>query len=757
MQWLFAGTLFLSAALLFSIELMIPKMVLPLLGGSPAVWNTCMVFFQAALLGGYLYAHLLTKWLRPGGQIAVHVVVLAVPFLFLPVAVTSTAVLQLIGQPYEADPAFWLLRLLLVSVGLPFFVVASTATLLQKWFSSTRDPAAGDPYFLYAASNFGSIVGLFGYLLLLEPIWRLGEQTLLWTIGYGCLAGLIALCAVVTWFSRRTEEKPDLAAEPSDAPESSQERPVTMARRLRWIVLAFVPSSLMLAITTYITTDLAAIPLLWVIPLAIYLLSFILVFGRREIVPVSWMHRVLPFATLAVVFLFLAHVGLFRWHVVLFHWGVLFVAAMSCHGQLAQDRPSTRHLTEFYLWLSLGGVLGGMFTALAAPLLFQSGVLEYPLMLLVACWLRPGPGLRDSESWQRWLDLLAPLGMAALAIAVVIALKQFVDQPRTGHITLVLGLLTFLCVFCIERPTRFALTLAAMFLGVSVANLAGAHTLLVERNFFGIIRVQDGVGSTGERFYVLSHGSTIHGLQRLENGNPDPQAEPLSYFTRSGPIGQVFQVFQARSVPHAGSSRLPPHVGITGLGVGALASYATPHEQWTFYEIDPAIQRVAEDKRYFTYLANCRTKYRIVLGDARLRLQEAPEHGYGLMVLDAFSSDSVPTHLLTQEALTLYQSKLAPQGMLAFNVSNRYLELEPVLANLAGAADPPLVCYTRSDKATEAEAEAGKTDSKWLVMAQNAADLGELADDPRWRRLEHQPGVRVWTDDFSNLLEVLRR
>jgi hypothetical protein len=253
----------------------------------------------------------------------------------------------------------------------------------------------------------------------------------------------------------------------------------------------------------------------------------------------------------------------------------------------------------------------------------------------------------------------------------------------------------------------------------------------------------------------------LHGLQRLKDGRPDPECEPLSYFTRSGPIGQVFEVFQEQSAAESGKARLPRRVCITGLGVGALASYARPGEEWTFYEIDPAMQRVAEDERYFTYLATCRstrTPYQIVLGDARLRLKDAPDHGYGLIVLDAFSSDSVPTHLLTQEALALYQSKLAPGGMLAFNVSNRYLDLKPVLANLAAAADPPLLCYSRDDlDLTAEENEAGKSKSQWLVLAPSDEAVGKLAEDERWQRLEGLRGARLWTDDYSNIFQVLRR
>jgi hypothetical protein len=805
MQWLFAVTLFLSAALLFWVELMIPKAMLLPLGGSPAVWNTCMVFFQAGFLAGYVYPHLLARSLNLRFQIIAHLILLGVPFLFLPLVVATEDMLQIAGPPYESDPVVWLLRVLVLTLGMPFFVVCTTSVLLQKWFSLTSHPAASDPYFLFSFSNLGSMIGLFGYLLVLEPILTVGTQAKLWAIGYGVLAALIVLCAVAAWRGRQILEQSEVLESASVTPDQGYpaseqaiqsatlvsavspsfggekligQKPahdaienvmvVTLGRRLRWLALAFVPTALYLAVTTYITTDVAAVPLLWGMPLAVYLLTFILVFARKQLVPAQWMQEALPFITLGVVFTFITNVGMQHWLFIPLHWMVLFVAAMACHGQLAADRPPTRYLTEFYLWLAVGGVLGGLFAALAAPVLFQSGILEYPLLLVLACWLRPGKGLWDSPSVARWLDLLAPLGIAVLTLALMWAVKTFHPQPTMTLIAMVLGIVSFFCFLMAERPTRFALSVGAMFMCASVAYVGGLHTQYTERNFFGIVRVQEeapwtkAVQQDPERppakFRWLMHGSTMHGLQQVDDqGRPDPLSEPLSYFTRSGPIGQIFDVFTARSRPDAPEPRLPPRVAVAGLGVGALASYAQPDQEWTFYEIDPAIQRVAENPKFFGFLDKCKaSKQQIVLGDARLRLKEA-EQPYGLIVLDAFSSDAVPVHLLTQEALALYQNKLAPGGLIAFNITNRYLNLKPVLANMARAAQPPLVCYAWLDKVSKKEEEEGKRTSHWLVMAQRAEDLGPIAKDKeRWVRLEGRPDAPLWTDDFSNILSVFR-
>jgi len=744
MYRLFAATLTVSALLLFCVQPLVAKMILPLLGGAPAVWNTCMVFFQAALLAGYLYAHLLTTRCSPRAQVVVHGVLLCAALAALPLAVVDAAGLPVLPLSPEAEPVSWLLRLLALTVGLPFFVVAASAPLLQKWFAGTRDPAASDPYFLYVASNIGSMVALLGYPVLIEPLLALPAQSGAWLAGYLALIGLSMACGVLALRGGRPQ--------PLDAAPAVLET-LTLRRRLHWVALAFVPSALMLAVTSYITTDVASMPLLWVVPLALYLLSFIVAFSQAAILLPDLIWRVLPLLTLIVLFLYVTSMALLSWHMIIVHWLVLFIVALACHGELARDRPTPGRLTAFYLWLALGGVLGGMFTALLAPLLFRAGIVEYPLLLILACLLRPGPGLWNSPSLQRWLDLLVPLGIGALGLALLLLVRDYQGVGPMTRLALVLAALTFLCFLTMERPTRFACSAAAMFLAASTIADSSVHTLLAERNFFGVVRVQD---DRRNGFRHLLHGSTLHGQQRLEADGRLAPPEPLSYYTPSGPIGDIFAHFNAASAPAGG---LTPHVAVAGLGVGGLSAYAQPYQEWTFYEIDPAIERVARaETGLFTFLAQspARGGPRIILGDARLRLQDAPPAGFGLIVLDAFSSDSVPTHLMTREALQLYLTRLAPGGVLVFNISNRYLNLKPVLANLARNADPPLVCWHRDDAATDEESAAGKTSSQWVILARQQQDVSTIVGKPGWHRLEGTPGAWVWTDDFSNILGVLR-
>lgn len=737
MAYLFAGTLFLSAALLFIVEPLIAKMVLPLLGGSPAVWNTCLVFFQAALLGGYLYAHALSTWLSFRLQAAVHIGLLCLGLLVLPLGLPDRLVELL---PHSDNPVPWLLQLLAATIGLPFFVVSASAPLLQKWYAGGE---ARDPYHLYAASNLGSMLALLAYPLLLEPGAGLKDQSLLWTVGYAGLVALTAACAVAAQAS-------GLSQGPDSEP-NIENRELTLGRRLRWIALALAPSSLLLGVTTYVTTDIAAVPLLWVIPLALYLLSFILVFARKQLIPHDWMVYLLPPLALVAALTQLRGGALPSWQLIPIHWLTLLVAALVCHGELARDRPPARHLTEFYLWISVGGVLGGLFNALLAPLLFQGSVLEYPLALVLACWLRPGPRLRESTSTDRWLDLLTPLGIGALALGMSLG-AAFLEpeRARTARAASV-GVIGLLCFVLANRPARFALALGVALLTLSVGASGGGRTLASARNFFGLVRVT--VDPKGQ-FHLLHHGSTTHGLQKLgPDGKPERNSAALSYFHSAGPVGQVIDAFHDRR-------DLPPHIAVTGLGVGALAGYARPGEAWTFYEIDPAIERVARDQALFTFLADAEArgaKVDVKLGDARLRLRDAPEHGYGLIVLDAFSSDSVPMHLISRQALDLYNRKRARGGLLVFNITNRYLDLEPVLARLA--EDAGMVAFARQESRvdlTEADNEAGRYASHWVVLADRVEDVGPIAGHPRWQRLEASSRQGLWTDDFANLLGVFR-
>jgi hypothetical protein len=715
---------------------MFTKMVLPLLGGTPSVWNTCMVFFQAALLAGYLYAHAAPKWLGVRRQAAFHLGLLALIILTLPIGVS-----QGWTPPQTSNPFAWLLLLLLVSVGLPFFIVSTTAPLLQKWFSHSGHAAARDPYFLYGASNLGSMLALVGYPLLVEPYLRLKHQAWAWAGGYALLLGLIALCGATLWRSMNLLADNGEAAEAEISPPLA---PPTLSRRAWWVLLAFAPSSLLLGVTNYLSTDIASVPLLWVIPLAIYLLTFVLVFARKPLLPHRIMLLIQPFLVIPIVMLFFVRSEVGSWQFFLLHLLAFFCIAMVCHGELMQARPPAAQLTEFYLWMSVGGVLGGIFNALVAPVVFST-VIEYPLIIVLACMLRPdmapeGPQWYRQARHRRWLDLALPLGLAALLAGLSLGFDRVPDFQKRFALLLVSCLAGVLCYSFREHPRRFALGLGVIILAGIWYPVEAARTLHTERNFFGVLRVKQ-QEVDGYRVHSLRHGNTLHGAQFFD---PARSREPLLYFHRTGPLGGLFAAFGG-----GGSWR---EVGIIGLGTGSIASYAQPGQHYTYYEIDPAVEQVARDPRYFTYLADCPAKVDVVLGDARLSLQGAPAGHHDLFILDAFSSDSIPLHLITREALALYLAKLKDTGIMAFHISNRYLDLMPVLGNLAREAG--LACLVQEDrKLTEADLKELKLGSIWVVMARQPRYLAPLAASPGWRPLSGNDAA-PWTDDFSNILTV---
>jgi hypothetical protein len=795
MAFLFAVALFVSALLLFWVQPLVGKMVLPLLGGTPAVWNTCMLFFQVVLLAGYAYAYASTRWLSARAQVVLHGALLLLAALSLPVAVNEAA---RGGLPVEGHPALWLLKTLLLTTAPPFFVLSASAPLLQKWFSRTRARSASDPYFLYAASNAGSLIALLGFPLLLEPNLTLGRQSRAWAIGYGLLALLVVACAAIALRGvgrAGTSHVPTAQASPETLSEH-----LSTERRLRWLLLAFVPSSLVLGVTTYITTDLVAVPLLWVIPLSLYLLSFVLVFARRRRLSRGLLARVLPGAAVMLVLVYLSGAAQPAWFLILFHLLFLFAAAVVCHGQLADDRPGASHLAEFYLCLAAGGALGGLFNALIAPLVFNT-VVEYPLVILLASYLRPAfrrergrllglrLGAREAESPRRvgvvWgvgehverageefedesgsvgdepggnaYDVLLPLLIGVLTAALLLATLHLEFHER---VAVALGIPLFLLnYFFAPHPLRFAVGLAAVMLAALFSDTSG-RTLLASRNFFGTHRVE---AERMETIHVLRHGSTLHGKQYTD---PARACEPLSYYHRSGPLGSVFTALNARwSVADAkpGTDAKPVAdarsvaartVAVVGLGAGTTAAYARSGEAWTFYEIDPAVVRIARRPELFTYLSACSpVPVSVVLGDARLRLREAPEGAYDLIVLDAFSSDAVPAHLLTREALALYLSKLAPGGVIAFHVSNRSLELERVAGGIS--ADAHLAARIFADKSYDPE--TGLDPSTWVAVARTAEDLGALTNDPRWQPLDASTHkLELWRDDFSNVVSIFK-
>ena len=763
---LHALTLFTGATLLFVMQPMVGKMILPLLGGTPAVWSTCMVFFQAALLGGYAYAHVLTSRLRPSRQVLVHVVALALPFAVLPLAVNPRLL-----RGGEANPILDVLTLLSLSVGLPFLVVSATAPLLQKWFTHTGHPAARDPYFLYAASNLGSMLALLGYPTLVEPRLHLQgsswlTQTTLWSLGYAGLAGLTALCALTLWWKPAVEPAP-APADAAAPPAPPEERP-RWARRLYWIVLAFVPSSLLLGVTTYITTDLAAVPLLWVLPLAIYLLTFIVAFGRWP----RLLHRLvvrlaLP-STLVVIFLMVSALPERIWVIVLWHFGLLFVLALACHGALALDRPGPRHLTEFYLLISVGGVLGGLFNALVAPVVFSS-LIEYPLMMVLACVLlaaAEGAAVGLGAGARRALVAAAAAALALVLYSESATLRvdfaflarvldvgadrvsDWLDPAeRLLNKLLIYGPPLAVAWFLRRRPLHLGLALASILLISGFVDARNSDQIRQSRSFFGVLRISRDRDPKG--YTELRHGTTLHGRQSLERSR---RAEPLSYYQRKGPVGQLFAELDRR----AGSV----HMAVVGLGTGTLAAYARPGDRITFYEIDRLVRDVAFDPAYFTYVTDARDRavsLRLELGDARIRMEavrrDRPEERYDVILVDAFSSDAIPVHLLTREALRLYFDLLGPRGILALHISNRYLRLEPVVAALAEDGR-----YARMLQDGGTDDVPGAVEASWAILARRTEDFGDLASDSRWTEtpLDVEPAVSAWTDDFHNLLSVFK-
>ena len=775
MPLLFAFTLLVSAALLFLVEPMFARMVLPRLGGSPAVWNTCLVFYQAVLLAGYVYAHLTSRWLGPRRQAVLHMLVLLLPWLVLPIAIRG------LGTPSGGNsPIPWLLGILALSVGLPFFVLAASAPMLQSWFAQTGDGAAQDPYFLYGASNLGSLVGLLGYPLLLEPWLRLGIQAWVWTAGYGLLMLLTAASAVVLWRSPvgrianpsgKEAELPDglairltgestspqlIGSLPDDAP--------SLGRRMHWLVLALIPSSLLLGVTSYVSTDIAAVPLVWVIPLAIYLLSFVQVFARRRtfspslpaalrMVLTGLQEVMLPrhglvvriqpllLVLVAATFYFSPHFSIpLRFAL---HLGTFYLTALVCHGELARLRPAARYLTEFYLWMSLGGVLGGLFNALLAPLLFST-VVEYPLMIAAACVARPKQKAMAAPRW--WLHP-ALLSLAALVVCGIVYWRvvQQVDLgPRIGtlRMSVLIVVLAGMVAFGVsDRRWLFGPAIAGVMLIGLILSTSQGEVIYRDRSFFGVLRV---IRDAPNERMLLYHGSTLHGVQSLR---PERLSQPLSYYFHTGPLGQLL----ASRAIHADRE-----IAVVGLGAGTIAAYGRPGQRFTFYEIDPTVERLARNPKLFSYLSNSRATIRVVLGDARLSLAGAPDGTYGVIVLDAFSSDAIPLHLVTREALKLYLDKLAVGGVLALHISNRYMDLEPVLGRLA--RDAGLAAMTENDySVSDAERKDGKTASTWVVMARRREDFRGLPANVDWKPIVVGKATPLWTDDFSNILAVLRR
>ena len=496
----------------------------------------------------------------------------------------------------------------------------------------------------------------------------------------------------------------------------------------------------MLAVTTHLSTDVAAVPLLWILPLATYLLTFVVAFSSRGAGMTALAERLVPMLIIMVALMMVPGAGGALGIIISLHLLTFAAIALVCHRQLAVDRPPVDQLTQFYLWMSLGGMLGGIFTALVAPLIFRS-VVEYPLGLVLACFLGPAKSRNaDSagkEQSVRFSVLRPALIVGVLTMIVRVGVQRF-DAP-VGMVLSGLALPAMWSFRYSRRPIVFACCVASMLLGGESFTRGYGGVIESTRTFFGIYRVSTDV--TG-RFHVLFHGTTVHGMQATD---PAHHGDPLTYYHKNGPFGQAFA-----ALPVATSAT---EIAAIGLGVGSLATYARPGQHWTFYEIDPAVERIARTRAYFTYLDDCGARCQVVLGDGRLSLLQAPPRKYGLIVLDAFSSDAIPVHLLTSEALTMYLTRLSAGGAIAFHISNRHLSLGPIVQRLAMAHG--LVAVEQLQPVSPSEAEAGKSPSDWVILARREADLGSLASDPRWHKPSTSIDTPFWTDDFSNIVSVM--
>ena len=701
--------------MLFAVQPMVGKLVLPLLGGGPSVWATCLVFFQCSLLLGYVYAHGLARALPPRAQRIIHLALLLAALAGLPIDLSSAA-----GAPDATrNPTGWLLALLIGSAGLPFLALTANAPLLQGWFAAAENRS---PYALYAASNAGSLTGLLLYPAWVERRFTLFAQHWGWTVGYGILVALVAACGAC---SSRTAPAPPRA---DTAPPSR--------RRLTWFSLALVPSSLLLGVTHWISADIAPVPLLWTVPLALYLASFVMVFAPRPLLAPAWTSRALCLLTVCAL------VGIWTesvhslWLAIPLHLVILFLAAWLCHGRLAASAPPPAQLTEYFFWIGAGGAAGGIANALLAPLVFDS-IAEYPLTLIAATALaRRGAEPSDLRR-ERRLDVLLPLALGAAALAWAVAVRRWLPLSRLSSILTLLPPALFGYSFVL-RPARFALGLLAIFVAVQIGPGARGDVLFATRNFFGISRV---ISDPVRGFRDLVHGTTLHGRERAGAA----RCEPTAYYHPKGPLGDVMAAWRASGAPAAAA--------VIGLGAGAAAAYSQPGDSWTFYEIDPQVAAIA--RRYFDFLGVCAPSGppRVVLGDARLRLRESPAGTrFGLIFLDAFSSDAVPVHLLTREAAELYRALLDPRGLLAVNASNTFLDLPPLFAALA--QELRFQAFVRADLGVDHA--SGKEASLFVVMTRDPSLTRRFSATPGWHPLVASRELRAWSDDFSDPFGLLK-
>ena len=728
---LFLLTILTGSFLLFLVQPMIARMALPRLGGAPAVWNSAMLVYQALLLGGYAYAHRLAR--EPARrQAIIHMALFAIALLWLPLGLVD------MQPPSDGSPIFWVPWLLVASIGPLFFVVAAQAPLMQRWYAISGNK--GEPYALYAASNIGSFAGLLTYPLVVEPFTELYSQKWLWSGIYLILMLLVGICAFQVW---RASGSLVAAAEPEE-----KAAPISWGRRFYWIALAAVPSGLMLSTTSHLTTDLMAMPLLWVIPLAIYLLSFSVAFAENQR-PAYWISRFAPLVLVVAGSLIFLPGGKATINGLVASLGLLFTVAVALHSEMYRTRPAPSQLTGFYLMMSVGGVLGGFFCAIIAPLLFN-WTWEHPLLILAAAVLLPKITLVPLDKTDGKITyVMAAFGLLALTLGVFGAVVEpdYMSLTKVIIASVVMALGVAVASFRVPFLLAMAglLTLNGGYYNAQLS-IDGARM----RSYFGTYTVD--LMDNG-RIRTLTHGTTMHGLQLLD----DP-TRPTSYYTANSGVGKVLAKAPELYGPSAS-------IGVVGLGTGTLACYRKPGQKWQFFEIDPLMVEIARDRKVFSFLEKCAPDALITLGDARLTLNEVPKGQFDILALDAFSSDAIPMHLLTQEAFQTYGRALKPDGILIVHISNRYIDLDPVVA--AEAKANGWTAALRHDSVTDDMINKGARASLWIALSRNPQKLAQLTGKPdkkkspyyeadQWLELKSPDDIRPWTDNYASVLPHLK-
>jgi hypothetical protein len=710
--------IFTSAFLMFAVQPMFTKMVLPQLGGSPGVWSVAMVFFQGLLLVGYLYAHLSSKYLGVRAGVIVHMALLLAATFALPIALTSG-----LGTPPAEGQIPWLLGVFGLSVGLPFFAIAGNGPLLQAWFAKTGHPEAGNPYFLYAASNIGSFAALLLYPIAFETTLRLGEQTHAWSFGFGVLAVLISAAGILVLRNQTAQPNSVVPAAPAPSIQCVGS----------YIWLAFLPSALLVAVTAHISTDIAAAPFLWIIPLALFLLTFVLIFRERPLIPTGWVTTLVPIFIAGTILAKILEFNIFLAAVT--HLSFFLAAALMCHQRLYETRPEPAHLTRFYLWMSFGGVLGGIFAGLLSPMIFDR-VLEYPMLASLVMTAHPALSKVSRADLMKQAGPILAVGLINVALLQTFAGATDVKNGFLPFLGMAVG--SAAIVIFLRKPLIQAALIPVVFLFTESA-LGTVFNIHHERSFFGVHEVS--IRENGQ-FRVLTHGVTIHGAQRIANPDGTLYAgpvKPLTYYHPDGLLAETLHLLPENAVGR--------DIGVVGLGSGAHACNGSAGDRWTFFEIDAVVARIAADSKQFTFLSTCAPDAKIVLGDARLTLANQPIAKFDYLLIDAFSSDSIPAHLLTREALQVYMAHLKPDGLLAFHISNKHLELQSVVAALA--EDAGLAIKTNTMLRKNASFEEA-TPSTAAIFARKTAELERFTAERGWR-VPVSHGTTLWTDDYSNI------